>query len=116
MKFLDCFVDEMNTSISITGEGVITGVSPDGTPAHSVVTKYSDYGAMWLLSSSEKYECSKLGYPATHNIVLYPEKELIEIVAGDTATISGEQYVIYPGENPFKLNDILIFKIGLKND
>lgn len=115
-SYLDCFKEEMNTSVVITGNGAETSRLPDNTPVYTTVTKYNDYCAFYMLTSSEKLECSKLNYPASHNMILYPDKELITIQPGDIATIDSKEYTIYPGENTFNLNDVLIFKVGIKND
>jgi len=114
MSFLDYFKKEIITPITITGPGTITSYNQDGTPINTIVTKYSDYCCDWLVSGNEQYNCSLLGYKEVRNVVMYPEKELFKIEAGDKAVIRGINFTVLPGENILNKDDVLFYKIGLK--
>lgn len=114
--FLKCFEEYLVPNILVTGPGdTITGRNEDGTPLYDTVIRYDDQGAKWLLSNNERIACGKLGYPATHNMIIDPTLIVDPIKKGDTVTVGSETGIVYPGENILEQDEIYEAKIVFKD-
>ena len=98
--FIDSFRDLSNCTIIIQRNGDILSIGPDGTPVYGPpIDIYNGDAIMWQLTSTERYEMSKINNPSTHRIVLFPDLITQDIQASDTVIVDGEDYRLYPGED-----------------
>ena len=115
MAWMDCFYEEMNTTIAVYGKGTITGKGADGQPTYGDnVTKYSGTCAFWQLSASEVYAYDRIGNPSTHKVVIDPAKITATIKAADWAVIGGETYDIFTPDDILQLGDVNQFTVRIR--
>ncbi len=115
MSWLDCFSEEMNKTIVVTGVGNNSGAGADGQPTYATsITKFSGLGAFWQLSASEIFAYDRIGNPSTHKIIIDPAKITAAIKPADIATISGQEYDIFPSEDILNFGDVEVFTVRIR--
>lgn len=115
MAWMDCFADEMNTSLIIYGKGTVTGKGADGQPTYSAdVKKFDGVCAFWRLSASEVYQYDRVGNPSTHQIVINPADIIATIKPADWAVIGGGKYDIYTPDDILQLGDVNTFTVSIQ--
>ena len=119
MAFLDCFEEEMQTSVKIQSTGAITGSNSAGQPTYgSPVVKFNDLAGFGQLSANEIFKFDRIGNPSTHKIILDPVKITGEILSGDTAIVTKngveETYDLFNGENALDLDEVYVVTGSIK--
>ena len=113
MAFLDCFEEEMQTTVKIQSTGPITSHDSAGQPVYgSPVVKFNDLAGFGQLSANEIFKFDRIGNPSTHKIILDPVKITGKILPGDTAIVTKngveETYDLFNGENALDLDDVFV--------
>ena len=99
MSILRDMPELINYTVVISKKGAVTGSGPAGPIYAADVECYNDEGAFWLLSSQERIIYDKIGNPATHQLVIHPDKITSTITDDATATIDGVTYNLYALES-----------------
>ena len=119
MAFLDCFAEEMQTSVKIQSLGAITGYDAAGQPEHgSPVVKFNDLAGFGQLSASEQFVMDRNNNPSTHKIIMDPVKITGNILPGDSAIVTKngveETYDLFNGENALDLDEVYVVTGSIK--
>lgn len=119
MAFLDCFEEEMQTSVKIQGNGTIPGQDSTGQPIYgSPVVKFDNLAGFGQLSASEQFIMDRNNNPSTHKIILDPVKITSPILPGDVAIVTKngveETYDLFNGENALDLDEVFVVTVSIK--
>jgi len=111
MRFLDYFSDEQNATVVIKGKVNSGSYESDGTPVYTTTERFNGKGWFWLASANERYAFSRLGNESTHWLALPPNEVTNTITESDIATVNGNDYRMYIGEDILGLTDVEIYTV-----